>query len=709
MSRLPIPVAVAFVLAFLLACPGFCEEFTLYVDPGGDAHGDGTKEAPFGHLEPAARAAAKLAEKEPVRVLVRGGVYRLIAPMELTPECSGTAEHPITFAAYPGEKPVFSGGFEITGWTRHEGGPVWTAQLPEMAVPGDAPRTFKHEPYQFRRLFVDGKPAVVARTPNEGEVFFPVKPGVPLTNREEARRDPKSRVSFYFKEGDIQQWKDLDDAVLIYYHAWTSSRHSIKSLDFEKDFVELVHTSCWPMGWWGEHERYYMENFREALDAPGEWFLDRKTNVVYYYPLDGQDMEKAKVVAPALNEVLVLQGDPAAGKFVEHLRFEGLAFMHTNWTMPMEGQVDGQAAAFLNDATVRAVGARHCEFKQCEIAHTGGYGLWLSNGCKDNRIEQCELHDLGAGGVRFGECGLPHAEQEQAERNTLYNCFVHDGGKVFHAGVGVWIGKSSHNTIAHNEICDFLYSGVSVGWSWGYAPSSAHHNAVEFNHIHHLGWNQLSDMGGIYHLGVAPGTVLRNNHIHDVMSYSYGGWGLYTDEGSTGVLMENNVVYRVKDGAFHQHYGKENVLKNNVLAYSLEMGQIRRSREEEHLSFTCDGNIVFGDTTPPLGNNWTNGNYTMDNNVYWNTNPDALVFPGKRPFAEWQATGQDEHSIAADPLFVDPGQGDFRLKPDSPAVAKGFQPIDVTESGLVGEKEWTEKAEQVKRPAMPWPEGRFGR
>ncbi len=702
-------ICLTMVLSSLLVNAGISDEILLYVDPGGNSAGVGTKEAPFGHLEPAARAAAKLAKQGPVRVLVRGGVYRLSEPIILTAECSGTADHPITFAAYPDEKPVFSGGFPITGWKREEGGPVWTAQLPEMAVPGDAPGTFKHKPYQFRRLFVDGKPAVVARTPNEGEVFHPVKPGVPLTNRSEARKNPKTRVSFYFKEGDIQPWKNLEDAVLVYYHAWTTSRHSIKSLDFEKNLVELIHTSCWPMGWWGKHERYYVENFAEALDAPGEWFLDRETNVVHYYPLEGQDMEKVEVIAPALTEILVLEGDPANGKFVEHLRFEGIAFMHTTWMMPEEGQVDGQAAAFLEDATVRAVGARHCEFKRCEIAHTGGYGLWLRNGCKDNRIEQCELYDLGAGGVRFGECGLPEAEQEQAERNTLYNCFVHDGGKVFHAGVGVWIGRSSHNTIARNEICDFLYSGVSVGWSWGYAPSSAHHNTVEFNHIHHLGWNQLSDMGGIYHLGVAPGTVLRNNHIHDVMSYSYGGWGLYTDEGSTGVLMENNVVYRVKDGAFHQHYGKENVLKNNVLAYSLEMGQIRRSREEEHLSFTCDGNIVFGDITPPLGNNWTNGNYRMDNNVYWNANPDTLVFPGKRTFAEWQATGQDEHSIVADPMFVDPEKGDFRLKPDSPALQKGFKPIDVTESGLVGEQEWTEKPKRVKRPPMPWPEGRFGR
>ncbi|MFO7901753.1 MAG: right-handed parallel beta-helix repeat-containing protein [Planctomycetota bacterium] len=698
----------SFILLFL-STSSWSEEVTLYVAPGGNAGAVGTKEDPFGSLERAATAAAERAESSPVRVLVRGGVYRLTTPIELTPEHSGTAEHPIAFAAHPGEKPVFSGGFEINGWKKEADGPLWMAKLPEVGVPSDAPKTFRRKRHEFRRLFVNGQPATVARTPNKGEVFYPVKPGVPLNNRSEARRDPKTRVSFYFKEGDIERWKDLDDAVLVYYHAWTTSRHGIKSLDFEENLVELVHSSSWPMGWWGDKERYYVENFAEALDAPGEWYLDREAGIVKYYPPADQDMQTARVVAPALHEVLVLQGDPAKGRFVEHLHFEGLTFAHTDWTMPKESRVDGQAAAFLDEATVRAVGARNCQFKKCDIAQTGGYGLWLQNGCQDNRIEQCELCDLGAGGVRFGETGLPEPEQERAERNTLYNCFVHDGGQVFHAGVGVWIGKSSHNTIAQNEICDFLYSGVSVGWSWGYAPSSAHHNVVEFNHIHHLGWNQLSDMGGIYHLGRAPGTVLRNNHIHDVMSYSYGGWGLYTDEGSSEVLMENNVVYRVKDGAFHQHYGKENIVKNNILAYSLMTGQIRRSREESHISFTCDGNIIFGDTTPPLGNNWKNGNYRMDNNVYWNTDADTLVFPGNRTFAEWQETGQDEHSIVADPQFVDPANGDFRLKPNSPALEKGFEPIDASQAGLVGDKAWTEKPKHVNRPPMPWPEDRFGR
>ena len=436
------------------------------------------------------------------------------------------------------------------------------------------------------------------------------------------------------------------------------------------------------------------------MDSPGEFYLDRKTGVLSYYPRPGEDMSTASCEAPVAEELLLIEGDAAAGRCVEHLAFEDISFQHTGWTMPEASMVDGQANASLPHATVRAKAARNCCFNRCEIAHTGSYALWLQNGCKDNRVVQCHLHDLAAGGVRIGEIGLPGQKSLQAERNEVYNCFIHDGGNVYHAGIGVWIGKSSYNKVHHCEISDFFYSGVSVGWSWGYQPASAHDNIIEFNHIHHLGLGELSDLGGIYHLGQAPGTRLCHNHIHDVWSYSYGGWGLYTDEGSSDVLMENNVVYRVKDGAFHQHYGRDNVVRNNILALSAKLGQVRRTRNEEHSSFTIERNIIFGDTAPPLGANWMGKNYTLKNNLYWNIDPKTLLFPGGLTLDAWQSGGHDAGSIAADPLFVDPQGGDFRLKPGSPAEKIGFQPIDISTVGLAGDKLWTELPKKYPLPLM---------
>jgi hypothetical protein len=210
-------------------------------------------------------------------------------------------------------------------------------------------------------------------------------------------------------------------------------------------------------------------------------------------------------------------------------------------------------------------------------------------------------------------------------------------------------------------------------------------------------------MGGIYCLGIAPGTQLRYNLIHDVLSYAYGGWGLYTDEGSTGILMENNVVYRVKDGAFHQHYGRDNVVRNNVLALSATYGQIRRSREEGHNSFTVERNILYSDGVPMLGGNWSNGNYRFDSNCYWDASGQAPTFPGNLTLAQWQAKGYDAHSVIADPKFVDPATFNFDLQPDSPALKLGFQPIDTRQIGLVGPAEWVNLPKQVDRPRLLLP------
>ena len=655
------------------------------------------------------RLKAKGPLSRPIDVLLRGGTYRISEPVVFSADDSGTGEAPITYAAYPGERPVISGGEPIGGWKKLTVGGDSVGDQIKLPPPSETPPTMwttvvpevKQGERYFRQLLVDGRRCIPARTPND-DVYQMAGPLEPLGDRNAARRDPKTRLGFRYEGGDLEPWSNLDDAIVVVYHAWTTSRHLIQSLDTQSKAVRFHNPSSWPFGWWGK-ERFYVESIREGLDAPGEFYLDRKTGVLTYYPRPGEDMTKAEAIAPRTEELLRLEGDPAAGKLVEHLRFEGLSLEHTAWTMPREGTVDGQAAAFLKTAAVFARGARYCVFERCRIAHTGGYALWLERGCKDNRLVQCRIHDLGAGGVRLGETGLPEEAEQQAERNEVYNCFIHDGGNVYHAGIGVWIGRSSHNKVHHNEICDFFYTGVSVGWSWGYAPSSAHHNLIEYNHIHHLGWGQLSDMGGIYCLGISPGTQLRQNLIHDVLSYSYGGWGLYTDEGSTGILMENNVVYRVKDGCFHQHYGRENIVRNNVLALSATYGQIRRSREEEHSSFTVERNVIYSRGTTMLGGNWSNGNYKLDSNCYWDAGGQPPTFPGGLSLGGWQEKGQDVHSLVADPKFVDVDRFDFSLKEDSPALKLGFKPIDTGTIGLVGPAEWVELPKEVKRPAMKLP------
>jgi len=195
-------------------------------------------------------------------------------------------------------------------------------------------------------------------------------------------------------------------------------------------------------------------------------------------------------------------------------------------------------------------------------------------------------------------------------------------------------------------------------------------------------------MGGIYTLGVSPGTALIGNVIHDVWSHPslYGGWGLYTDEGSSHILLQNNLVYDVRTGSFHQHYGRDNWVINNILAYSAEP-QIVRSREEDHTSFLFERNIVYFDNGNLLGSTWKNGNWIMDHNLYWDASVKPVTFSG-RTLDQWRAEGHDEHSAIADPKFADPTKRDFRLAPDSPALALGFQPFDYTKAGLYGDAAW---------------------
>jgi hypothetical protein len=250
--------------------------------------------------------------------------------------------------------------------------------------------------------------------------------------------------------------------------------------------------------------------------------------------------------------------------------------------------------------------------------------------------------------------------------------------------VGVFILQSGTNLVAHNEIDHLYYTAISVGWTWGYQETPCRENIIEFNHLHEIGQGMLSDMGGVYTLGIQRGTVIRNNLIHDVESFTYGGWGLYTDEGSTGILMEDNVVYHCKSAGFHQHYGQENIVRNNIFAFNREY-QLMRTRAEEHTSFFFTNNVVLFDSGELLGGNWQGDRYILDRNVYWDARPgvkpQAMRFSGTT-LESWQSRGHDLHSLIADPLFVAPAKLDFRLNTSSPALTLGFKPILSTESGV---------------------------
>jgi hypothetical protein len=430
--------------------------------------------------------------------------------------------------------------------------------------------------------------------------------------------------------------------------------------------------------------RYYVENAFELLDAPGEWYLHRNTGVLYYWPMPDEEMSRVEAIAPVLPHLVRIEGEPERGWRVEHLVFRDLTFAHSEWWRPRDDPGDLQAA-FDMPGALQGDGACHCLFEGCTVAHVSTYAIHLARGCQGNRIVGCELFDLGAGGVKFGEPSLRDEIPQQTHSNELTDSHVHDGGQIFHQAVGVWVGQSYHNHIARNHIHDFYYTGISIGWTWGYGNTLARDNIVEFNHIHHIGACSdgsgpfLSDMGGIYTLGVQPGTVIRSNVFHDIAASTYGGWGIYFDEGSTHILAEHNVVYRTTHGGFHQHYGKENIVRNNVFAFGRD-AQVQRTRPEPHVSFTFERNIVYWDEGSMLAGNWDDVNVVFDRNLYWRADGGEIRF-GNLSWDEWRAKGMDAHSIIQDPLCVDPENGVFALQPDSPASKIDFQEISAADVG----------------------------
>jgi hypothetical protein len=432
--------------------------------------------------------------------------------------------------------------------------------------------------------------------------------------------------------------------------------------------------------------RFYLENYAAALDTIGEWYFDKR--ILTYIPSPSEKKATTIISLPKLDKLLIIEGDAQNGKKVENITFKDLSFLYSNYSLPQKGFEPAQAASTI-DAAIMIDGAVNINFVQCEIAHTGQHGIWFKRGCSNCKMDQCFIYDLGAGGIRIGETIIQKDERLTTHDITIENCIIHSGGYNFPCGVGVWIGQSGNNTIKHNDIGDFRYTGVSVGWVWGYAESPAKNNKIMFNRIHHIGWALLSDMAGVYTLGQSEGTEVSNNVIHDVYAYSYGGWGLYPDEGSSYIKMENNLVLNTKTGGFHQHYGKENIIRNNVFAYA-DNYQLQCTRVEPHLSFTFENNIVVGKQGVLLQGPWFKINVKMDKNCYWFENDTPFTFNGKS-IIDWINAGRDKSSLIANPGTIDANSQTFKLKPNI-IKAIGFKMFNPNEAGVYGSADWVQKS-----------------
>jgi hypothetical protein len=325
----------------------------------------------------------------------------------------------------------------------------------------------------------------------------------------------------------------------------------------------------------------------------------------------------------------------------------------------------------------------------------GLYAVELGEGCSSNRIVGNEMSDLGAGGVKMDGAAANGPESKRTSNNRVSDNHIHAGGRVFASACGIISMNSAGNTIAHNEIDDFFYTGISCGLVWGYGESISHDNLIEKNHIHNLGQHVLSDMGGIYTLGIQSGTIIRGNLIHDVSACTYGASGIYPDEGSSHLVVENNIVYDVGDQTFSQHYGRENIVRNNIFAFG-GAGLAALGKNADRNSFTLERNILITDGQAVYRGGYASSledkPFRSDVNLIWDVSGGTPAMAGRsfsgprwvaRTFTwdQWHELEQDLHSVIADPKCKDLAHRDFTLAADSPALALGFHPIDMSDVG----------------------------
>jgi hypothetical protein len=476
--------------------------------------------------------------------------------------------------------------------------------------------------------------------------------------------------------------------MVIVYHSWTTSHHYIDRLIEENNTILFTNPSDQPIGTkefivQSQH-RFHIENVCAAL-VPNSFCYINETKTVYLMTDGSYDPAKEQIIASAKEMVVTLTSDDV-NRPVEDIIIDNVAIQHGAWNIGRYEQADSGGAGFLNSAAVFIANATSIIISNVEISHTGSYGLWIREGTSNINFMNSLVTDTGAGGVRSGSWMRDRGPSTSIK---IISNEISYGGNEFPGGIGIVVVPSSHVVVANNIIHHQRYDGISVCSESGYGQAWTTHILIQGNYIYDIGRHILNDQGGIYTIGLQPSTIIDGNVIKNVFSYAVIMFGIYLDEGSSEIIVSNNIVYNTGWAALFQHYGANNIIINNVFARAslislpqpgdwLPDGDLQIQLGENHTSWTFTRNIIydtFQGANHSAYNSALNTTALFNNNVYYNPYVTQLLFgPQQTSFEEWQKTGQDNGSVMADPLFIgDVNQCDFfAISSNSPAAKLGF-------------------------------------
>jgi Right handed beta helix region len=645
----------------------------LWVAQAGSDSAAGTAASPLATIERA------LARDPSGHIIIGPGTYEIAKPIVLDARNTGA----IIEGSKVG-KVVISGAIRISGFVRLNG-TTWRAR-------SNGP---------VKRLWVNGRPAGVTRIPARFWHYI-TEPTGDAAGPDLGAAKSTARRMFHPESADMTQLAKLDDdelarVIVVLWHSWEISRHRIERIDVARNLVVLAKPAPWPMLEFGDTQRYQLENVPTTGLEPGTWYQSAD-NFIYYRPRPGENLARVEVLASGPAQLLQIRD-------TQNIVVRNLQFSYAGVGLDPGDYISEQAGSVL-DSAILVDDASDIRLDRLTVSHVAGYAVWFRNHCRNSQLVQSLLEDLGGGGVRIGETGVSPPAARRTSSIMVDNNVIRRGGRLFPGSVGILVGHSSHNQVSHNDISDFYYSGISVGWTWAYDQDSESDNVIERNRIHQLGQGFLSDLGAIYTLGELSGSAIRGNLVFDVTAYPYsraGAWGLYADAASSNILFEGNVVYRTTSGGFHENFGRDNLVKDNVFALGQD-AQVELTKAEAHRSLTLTHNAIVTDGVPFFRGDWRHAHAELDHNLYFDLSGHPPFWISSTNFSDWQTLGFDRNSRYSDPGFSDPPRGDFHTRSGAPWVWQGNPPF--VDAGVYGTKAWraiaavgiTDKAPKIPAP-----------